>query len=329
MGLSTTLAELQHTILQKLGVAGSKRVSKLFYRTRVAVVYEHVKYGSFVVQTDTDLEEVRTTELFAKLEDIIASFGGSNPIPPFVHIGGSSSSAPIAVAPVAPVIPPSVASPSFAADLNREDVNRCDLEDNRTFGELMTAVANNPLTPLRGVHISEPEGIEKALSEDGEEDEPELVPEDSDDNDQSIPVPRRKPASSGSHEYPEHFSSLDLEAAAPTHEENYAGAGFVGGGSVDVLMPNEFEIRQIFQTKEDVVLSVKSYSIHRGVEYKMKKSNHTKYHARCKNFGSGCEWLIRIALRTRKGFWEIRRYNGAQTCLATEISSDHVSSTIT
>ncbi|MED6176745.1 hypothetical protein PIB30_091181 [Stylosanthes scabra] len=190
--------KIEKNLRVELGVARSKHVSKLFYRAPVAVVSEHVKYGSFVVQTDADLEvifhcrrdfpEVRTTALFAKLEDIIASSGGSNPNPPSVHIGGSSSSAP--VAPVVPVIPPSVAFPSFACDLHREDDDQCDLEDNCTFGELVTAVANNPRTPLREVQISEPEGVEEAFCEDEEEDEPELVPKDSDD-DQSIPVPRR------------------------------------------------------------------------------------------------------------------------------------------
>ncbi|MED6224013.1 hypothetical protein PIB30_079673 [Stylosanthes scabra] len=74
---STTVAELQNTILQKLGVTGSKRVAKLFCRAPVVVVSEHVKYGLFVVQSDIDLEvifhcrsdflEVRTTELYVKL----------------------------------------------------------------------------------------------------------------------------------------------------------------------------------------------------------------------------------------------------------------------
>ncbi|MED6205975.1 hypothetical protein PIB30_022718 [Stylosanthes scabra] len=187
------LAELQNTILQKLGVTRSKRISKLFYRAPVAVVSEHVKYGSFVVQTDADLEvifhcgrdfpEVRTTELFAKLEDIVATSGGSNPIPPSVDIGGSSSSAP--VAPVVPGIPPSITSPSFVADLHHDYDDQCDLEDNCTFGELVTAVANIRRTPLMGGQISEPEGVEEALREDEEEDEPELVPEDSDDDDRS------------------------------------------------------------------------------------------------------------------------------------------------
>ncbi|MED6223629.1 hypothetical protein PIB30_075889 [Stylosanthes scabra] len=142
-----TLQRFLCGFMQKLGVARSKRVSKLFYKAPVAVISEHTDVDLVVIfHYRRDFSEVRTTELFAKLEDIIASSGRSNPIPPFVYIGGSSSSPP--VAPFVPVIPPYVASPSFAADLHREDDDQCDLEDNCTFGELVTEVANNPRTPL-------------------------------------------------------------------------------------------------------------------------------------------------------------------------------------
>ncbi|MED6148346.1 hypothetical protein PIB30_052365 [Stylosanthes scabra] len=103
---------------------------------------------------------------------------------------------------VVPIIPPSIASSSFAADLHYEDDGECDLEDNRTFGEIVTAVANNPRIPLRGVQISKPEGVEEVLCDDEEDEEPELIADDSDDNDQSIPVLHCGPASSGSHQYP-------------------------------------------------------------------------------------------------------------------------------
>ncbi|XP_025670451.1 uncharacterized protein [Arachis hypogaea] len=43
----------------------------------------------------------------------------------------------------------------------------------------------------------------------------------------------------------------------------------------------------------------------------------------CSEFGNGCTWLIRLSLRQRKGIWEVKRYNGPHTCLATSISSDH------
>ncbi|XP_015954396.1 uncharacterized protein LOC107478781 [Arachis duranensis] len=83
------------------------------------------------------------------------------------------------------------------------------------------------------------------------------------------------------------------------------------------------QIGQSFQNKDKAVLSVKDYSIRRGVEYRVLESDHLKYHGKCKEFGKSCSWLIRILLRARKGTWEVRRYNGPHTCLATSISSDH------
>ncbi|RYQ88376.1 hypothetical protein Ahy_B09g095593 isoform A [Arachis hypogaea] len=47
------------------------------------------------------------------------------------------------------------------------------------------------------------------------------------------------------------------------------------------------------------------------------------YVGKCSEFGNGCTWLIRLSLRKRKGIWEVKRYNGPHTCLATSISSDH------
>ncbi|MED6177429.1 hypothetical protein PIB30_097999, partial [Stylosanthes scabra] len=130
--------------------------------------------GSFVVEDDEDLEvifhcrrdflEVRSTELYVKLEDVIASSGESNSNSTSVHTGGSLSSTP--VSPVVPVIPQVVSSHSSATDLHREDDDGFDLGDNRTFGELVTAVANSPHNPSRGVQINEPEGVKEALCDD-------------------------------------------------------------------------------------------------------------------------------------------------------------------
>ncbi|XP_016185095.1 uncharacterized protein LOC107626710 [Arachis ipaensis] len=52
-------------------------------------------------------------------------------------------------------------------------------------------------------------------------------------------------------------------------------------------------------------------------------SNPARYVGKCTEFGNGCTWLIRLSLRQRKGIWEVKRYNGPHTCLATSISSDH------
>ncbi|XP_057738187.1 uncharacterized protein LOC130955364 [Arachis stenosperma] len=69
--------------------------------------------------------------------------------------------------------------------------------------------------------------------------------------------------------------------------------------------PSNFQIGQSFQNKDEAVLSVKDYSIHRGVEYRVLESDHLKYHEKCKEFGKGCSCLIRISLRARKGTWEL------------------------
>ncbi|RYQ89129.1 hypothetical protein Ahy_B09g095936 isoform C [Arachis hypogaea] len=85
----------------------------------------------------------------------------------------------------------------------------------------------------------------------------------------------------------------------------------------------EFQVGQQFQDKDEALLSVKSYSIRRGVQYKVLESDHRRYVGKCSEFGNGCTWLIRLSLRKRKGVWEVKRYNGPHTCLATSISSDH------
>ncbi|XP_057717684.1 uncharacterized protein LOC130932381 [Arachis stenosperma] len=85
----------------------------------------------------------------------------------------------------------------------------------------------------------------------------------------------------------------------------------------------EFQVGQQFQDKDEALLSVKTYSIRRGVQYKVVESDHRRYVGKCSEFGNGCTWLIRLSLRKRKGIWEVKRYNGPHTCLATSISSDH------
>ncbi|XP_057756502.1 uncharacterized protein LOC130975783 [Arachis stenosperma] len=67
------------------------------------------------------------------------------------------------------------------------------------------------------------------------------------------------------------------------------------------------------QNKEEDVLSVKDYSIRRGIEYGVLESDHLKYHGKYKEFGKGCNWLIHISLRARKCTWEVRREDATVT----------------
>ncbi|RYR08416.1 hypothetical protein Ahy_B05g076092 [Arachis hypogaea] len=65
----------------------------------------------------------------------------------------------------------------------------------------------------------------------------------------------------------------------------------------------EFQVGQQFQDKYKALLSVKTYSIHRGVQYKVVESDYRRYVGKCFEFGNGCTWLIRLSLRQRKGIW--------------------------
>ncbi|XP_015953520.1 uncharacterized protein LOC107477938 [Arachis duranensis] len=121
-----------------------------------------------------------------------------------------------------------------------------------------------------------------------------MIADDSgDDIGASEPAGAGGGSSSVTQQYPPHFSSLDSDA---------------------MRQPGD---------KEDALLSVKTYSIRRGVQYKVVESDYCRYVGKCYEFGNGCTWLIRLSLRQRKGIWEVKRYNGPHTCLASSITSDH------
>ncbi|XP_052109188.1 uncharacterized protein LOC127741203 [Arachis duranensis] len=278
-GYQKLITYLKNSILQKLGVFGSKWEKKLFYKISIAVVSTSVKYDTFVLAADEDIRvlfhcvrsfpEVRIHKLFVKLEAGVDSSGLSAPVHSSTVAGGVSSSMP-AVRPFVPL----VASPSFAADLNRtEVVDFVPLENVGVFKQACEVGTGGGLIPdMQG--FGEPDRVENAMCDDDSDQEPALG----------------KQADDGP---------------------------IVGGSST------EFQIGQSFQNKDEAVLSVKDYSIRQGVEYRVIESDNLKYHGKCKEFGKGCTWLIRIALRSRKGTWEVRRYNGPHTCLATSISSYH------
>ncbi|XP_016169601.1 uncharacterized protein LOC107612362 [Arachis ipaensis] len=236
--------------------------------------------------------EVRISELLAKLEDGVNSSGASAPNPPSTTVGGASTSLPVVVAAV--LIP-----------------------------EAERAGAVHASVPTVVPDFDFEAGLDRvknALRDDDSDEEPVDIGGDSDDN-----IPRGAPTAhggsgSGTQEYHPHLSSLNLEAIS---QHQNLEATFVGQGMHDGNPLTEFQIGQSFQSKEEAVLSVKDYSIRRGVEYRFMESDNLKYQGRCKEFGNGCTWLILIVMRKRKSTWEVRRYNGPHTCMATSISSDH------
>ncbi|RYR34772.1 hypothetical protein Ahy_A10g049786 [Arachis hypogaea] len=85
----------------------------------------------------------------------------------------------------------------------------------------------------------------------------------------------------------------------------------------------EFSVEMEFSSRESVISVIKSYSISRGVDYTVYESKPQTFYAKCKEYGAGCGWLIRASLIRKKACWEIRRYNGKNTCTVGKISQDH------
>ncbi|XP_016207205.1 uncharacterized protein LOC107647662 [Arachis ipaensis] len=275
---SIILAEIKLSILRKFGTCRTKWVKKLFYKIQIAVVSTGVRYETFMIGSDEDLQvlfhcrrsfpEVRVPELLAKLEDGVDSSGASAPNPQSTTVGGASTSMPV----IAAAVP--IPEPEHA-------------------GAVHAYVA--PVVPDFEFDAG-PDRVENALCDNDSDEEPVNIGGDSDD---------------------------DIPRAIGQHQN--VDATFDGQGMHDGTPMTEFQIGQSFQSKEEVVLSVKDYSIRRGVEYKVMESDNLKYQGRCKEFDNGCTWLIRIVVRKRKSTWEVRRYNGPHTCMATStsISSDH------
>ncbi|XP_057730522.1 uncharacterized protein LOC130945843 [Arachis stenosperma] len=271
---TTSYDDLVSAVLMKLGLEGAKRVKKFFYRIPVTVLQNTVKYDCFTINNDADLQvmflcrrqfpEVRTPELLARLVDVVSSSGGSN--------RNTNTIANAAVV-------QHVASPSFAVDLNA------------TEGDEVVERENLP-NALVGVA---PVGVGDGFLDDEDEDdvEPDMIDDDSaDDIGATGPALEVGGSSSGTQQYPPHFSSLDLDAMR--HEGILGHAvGFGARDAEGTTGLTEFQVGQQFQDKDEALLSVKTYSIRRGVQYKVVESDHRRYVGKCSEFGNGCTWLIR------------------------------------
>ncbi|XP_057719455.1 uncharacterized protein LOC130933864 [Arachis stenosperma] len=178
---TTSFTEFLNSIIQKLGLQGVKRVEKLFYRILISVLRDDVKYDSFVIGSNKDLEvlfycrrqfsEVRIPELLAKLVDVVFNSKGSNRNFQAPAMTACSSSRPICASSSVPVIAPEamvVASPSFAANLNYS-------------GDEEVGITDTAPVSLQG---GTPDGIDDVLRDDDDNDdvEPDIIADDSGDD---------------------------------------------------------------------------------------------------------------------------------------------------
>ncbi|RYR72626.1 hypothetical protein Ahy_A02g006846 isoform A [Arachis hypogaea] len=268
----TSYDDLVRSVLTKLGLEDSKRVKKFFYRIPITVLQDTMKYDCFTISSDEDLQvmflcrrQFPRLRGFERNTTTLATPAGSSSWPAV-----ASSSVPVHQ----PVVH-AVASPSFAVDLNG------------SVGDDVGSRENLP-DDLLGVA---PLGVGDGVLGDADEDdvEPDMIDDDSgDDIGASEPALTVGGSSTGTQQYPPHFSSLDLDAM---RKEGVSGhsVGFGVRDAEGTAGLTEFQVGQQFQDNDEALLSVKTYSIQRG----------------------------------RKGIWEVKRYNGPHTCLATSISSDH------
>ncbi|MED6152005.1 hypothetical protein PIB30_087733 [Stylosanthes scabra] len=194
--------------------------------------------------------------------------GGSNLHPKPVHVGPTHCPPDIGGLIIA-----RVASPSFDANLPQDNDDRCDFDDNCSFGELAVAIVATPQPPSPRMGHADPEPlVEEALRCDDSDEEPVMIEGDSDDDEGTIPVSREVRVL-------EHSTDSGVGPAD-------GGSNTYVHGSIGSSVGEEFQIGQTFQSKEDVLQALKIYSIRRGVDYKVFESDHDKYHGKCKEFGT-------------------------------------------
>ncbi|XP_057760214.1 uncharacterized protein LOC130980568 [Arachis stenosperma] len=119
-------------------------------------------------------------------------------------------------------------------------------------------------------------------------------------------------------EEPSFMRVLDLEAMHVPEFPEYMTAA-----EIPIVEDGEFRVGMEFSSREAVIKAVKDYSIRRSVDYRLFESKPLTFYAKCIQYGSRCDWLIRVSLISRKYCWVIRRYNGSHTCTRATISQDH------
>ncbi|XP_025634048.1 uncharacterized protein [Arachis hypogaea] len=108
-------------------------------------------------------------------------------------------------------------------------------------------------------------------------------------------------------------------------ESNYEVVGPDGDEvpEISVVADGEFAVGMEFSSRDAVIKAIKEYTIRRSVDYRVYESEPLTFYAKCIQYGSGCDWLIRVSMISRKYCWVVRRYNSSHTCTRATISQDH------
>ncbi|XP_025616548.1 uncharacterized protein [Arachis hypogaea] len=110
---------------------------------------------------------------------------------------------------------------------------------------------------------------------------------------------------------------LDLEVMHVPEFLDYISA------EISFVTDGEFAVGMEFSFRKAVIKAIKEYTIRRNVDYRVYESEPLTFYAKCTQYGSGCDWLIRVSMSSRKYCWVIRMYNDSHTCTRATISQDH------
>ena len=91
----------------------------------------------------------------------------------------------------------------------------------------------------------------------------------------------------------------------------------------DYTANGELYVGMEFNDKKAVIRAIKNYIISKLVDCNVYKSESRTFYCKCKYYSLGCNWLVMVSLKKKKGIWEIRKYNSLHTCTAMMISQDH------
>ncbi|RYR69364.1 hypothetical protein Ahy_A03g015915 [Arachis hypogaea] len=209
--------DLHSSILEKAGKCSKKCVKQLFFRIPISLKQGYVKYGKYAMLGDDDMRvifhsqarfsDLGALELFAIMVDVEGSNGGSAPNMPTGVIEGTSTAIPTGQ-PATPL----VLFPSFAADL---PVPGDDLGDGRSFGQLAAAIGSAPVVDSAPafMEVRERDPFAEAIGDDGSDSEPPIIGDESDgEENTAVAGGAQTHGSSGTQQYPRHFTTLDLEA---------------------------------------------------------------------------------------------------------------------
>ncbi|RYR01519.1 hypothetical protein Ahy_B06g080397 [Arachis hypogaea] len=86
---------------------------------------------------------------------------------------------------------------------------------------------------------------------------------------------------------PSFMRVLDLEAMHVPEFPEYMTA------EVPIVADGEFAVGMEFSSREAVIKAIKEYTIRRSVDYRVYESEPLTFYAKCTQYGSGCDWLIR------------------------------------